>query len=27
MFADILKYDKFRHQFMEMWQLPEEYEL
>jgi len=27
MYADILKYEKFRHQFMGMWQLPEDYQL
>ena len=27
MFADNLKYDKFRRQFMGMWQLPEDYRL
>jgi len=27
MYADVLKYDKFRRQFMGMWQLPEDYGL
>ncbi len=27
MYADVLKYDKFRRQFMGMWQLPEDYRL
>jgi N-methylhydantoinase B/acetone carboxylase alpha subunit len=27
MYADILKYEKFRRQFMGMWQLPEDYRL
>jgi len=27
MYADCLKYDKFKHQFTDMWQLPEDYRL
>jgi len=27
MYADILKYEKFRREFMGMWQLPEDYQL
>jgi len=27
MFADCLKWEKFRHQFMGMWQLPQDYQL
>ena len=27
MYADCLKYEKFRREFMEMWQLPEDYQL
>ena len=27
MFADALKWEKFRNEFMGMWQLPEDYEL